>query len=291
MAFPPPISLTFPGVGSAFTTADYYQSNALLTGVSGRRLLIDCGGDARFALAELGVGNADVGRLIDGAFISHLHADHVGGLEWFAFCSMFAPSPRRPQLLAAGNLLDDLWNHTLSGGLRSLQDRQASLEDYFEPLRLEARQPFHWDGLELTPIPSVHVYDGPSPVDCFGLLIRVQGTDGWTYFTGDTQFRPDLAEADYERAWRIFHDCETSACRSGVHAHYSELVQLPDAWKQKMWLYHYQPQPPPDPRRDGFRGFVRKGQTFSLQPTAPQDDHLRRTSETAQHSATTSRLR
>jgi hypothetical protein len=34
--------------------------------------------------------------------------------------------------------------------------------------------------------------------------------------------------------------------------------------KRKMWLYHYQPGPLPDAEKDGFRGFVKRGQTFDF---------------------------
>src|SRR5215813_8474415 len=70
------MKLTFIGTGSAFTM-DNFQSNMLLED-SGKRLLIDAGGDVRFALAKVGLGAKD----IDALYISHLHADHIGGIEW-----------------------------------------------------------------------------------------------------------------------------------------------------------------------------------------------------------------
>ncbi|CAA9435206.1 MAG: Ribonuclease Z, partial [uncultured Phycisphaerae bacterium] len=72
----PNMKLTFLGTGSAFTLANY-QSNMLLED-SGKRLLIDCGGDARHAMAAAGYKAADV----DALYVSHLHADHIGGIEW-----------------------------------------------------------------------------------------------------------------------------------------------------------------------------------------------------------------
>ena len=72
--------LTFAGAGSAFTTdADNFQSNMVIETAEGR-LLIDCGGDARHSTKALGLKPRD----IDAVYISHLHADHIGGLEWLA---------------------------------------------------------------------------------------------------------------------------------------------------------------------------------------------------------------
>ncbi|MBP7635020.1 hypothetical protein KBA41_12695 [Candidatus Ozemobacteraceae bacterium] len=37
------------GVGSAFTTREYYQSNLLVIAEAGKKLLIDCASQAQFA--------------------------------------------------------------------------------------------------------------------------------------------------------------------------------------------------------------------------------------------------
>ncbi|MDM8523453.1 hypothetical protein QUF80_08790 [Desulfococcaceae bacterium HSG8] len=46
------MKIKFLGVGSAFTTPEYYQSNMPVTSRSGKQLLVDCGGDIRFSLGE-----------------------------------------------------------------------------------------------------------------------------------------------------------------------------------------------------------------------------------------------
>ncbi len=67
--------LIFLGTGSAFTLENY-QSNMLVESPEGL-LLIDCGGDARHSLARQGWTALDITDI----YISHLHADHIGGLE------------------------------------------------------------------------------------------------------------------------------------------------------------------------------------------------------------------
>ncbi len=49
--------LRFLGSGNAFTVGDgNWQSNMLIESDAGRRLLVDCGSDARLSLAEQGLG-------------------------------------------------------------------------------------------------------------------------------------------------------------------------------------------------------------------------------------------
>jgi len=89
------LKINFVGTGSAFTM-DNYQTNALVTLDNGYRLLVDCGGDVRRALRQhAGATHSD----IDGVYISHLHNDHIGGLEWLAFAARFDPRrTRKPDL-------------------------------------------------------------------------------------------------------------------------------------------------------------------------------------------------
>ena len=37
-----------------------------------------------------------------------------------------------------------------------------------------------------------------------------------------------------------------------------------------MWLYGYQPVSLPDAKKDGFRGFVQRGQIFEFPPLIPE---------------------
>ena len=80
--------------------------------------------------------------------------------------------------------------------------------------------------------------------------------------TTDTQFSPEQIKNFYDMADLIFQDCETGEFESGVHAHYEKLKTLPEEFKKKMWLYHYQDGGLPDAKADGFLGFVKMGQVF-----------------------------
>jgi ribonuclease BN (tRNA processing enzyme) len=255
--------LTFLGTGSAFTVgAANWQSNMLIESEDGRRLLIDCGGDARLALAELGLQASD----IDAVYISHLHSDHVGGLEWLGFSTFFAATASRPILFIEENKVARLWANSLSGSMA--RSGLATLADYFEVRPVPGDGSFEWEGQRFDLAGMLHCMDGAVPLISFGL--RFETDSGRFMITSDTRFEPQRYAGLY--AWEeiIFHDCETTYTEdgtpapSGIHAHYEELRTLPPELRAKMWLYHYQPGPRPDAEADGFRGFVAKGQTFGL---------------------------
>jgi ribonuclease BN (tRNA processing enzyme) len=254
------MKLTFIGTGSAFAMTNF-QSNMLLED-SGKRLLIDAGGDVRFALAKAGLGAKDV----DALYISHLHADHIGGIEWLAFSRYFNPGPR-PELFINERLSHTLWENSLRGGMASHQGVVLTLDHFFSRVhRIETNGSFRFGHTDCRLVQTVHYMDGYEIVPSYGLLLRVDNNPaaGEVFLTTDTQFAPSQIMDFYRRASIVFQDCETSPYKSGVHAHYTELKTLPDEIRAKMWLYHYQDGPLPDAPADGFAGFVKQGQVFEF---------------------------
>lgn len=253
------MKLIFLGTGSAFTLgANNYQSNMLLENESGQRLLIDCGSDARHAMYELDYTYRDV----DSIYISHLHADHVGGIECFAFMTYFDPVCKKPNLYIPEVMVKDLWEKVLAGGLSSLQGVSANLNTYFKVKPIKNNHSFRWQGTKFQIIQTIHVMSEYTIIPSYGLLFNANGLK--VFLTTDTQFAPHQIMDFYKEADIIFHDCETARVFSGVHAHYSELVTLDKEIKNKMWLYHYNPGRLPNAKKEGFRGFVKRGQTFDF---------------------------
>lgn len=288
------MKIQFVGSGSAFNKKDG-QSNALVIADSGKRLLIDCGSYCWHGMRDLGLGVGD----IDALYVSHLHADHVGGIEELAFCTYFNPALKRPLLFSNDLVMRELWEQSLRGGLESIQGKVVTLTEYFECCPVNNNESFTWEGIRFTPVQTVHIMAGYYIKYSYGLFIRrqtageqAQGTGApvrmpaesgaagastprpTVFFTTDTQFCPNQIMDFYQQASIIFHDCETSPFKSGVHANYDSLRGLPAAVKAKMWLYHYQPDAPqdrpgahgePSPcQQDGFAGFVHKGQLFEI---------------------------
>ena len=104
----------------------------------------------------------------------------------------------------------------------------------------------------------------------YGLFFEGSGIK--VLLTTDTQLCLDELGKYYEQADIIFQDCETSRFPSSIHAHYQKLLALPERIRNKMWLYHYQPGPLPDAQKDGFCGFVKRGQTFELSESLLSSD-------------------
>lgn len=254
------MKLIFLGSGSAFTIgADNFQSNMLLVSEQGNKLLIDCGSDIRFSLHAVGLSYLDITDI----YISHLHADHVGGLEYVGFSTKFDSKCNKPNLHLSKELAGQLWENTLSGGMRSIEGDIADLDTFFEVHKIEHKGYFTWEGTQFNLVKATHVNNGYFIMPSYGLFFEVDGIK--VFLTTDTQLCLNELGEFYKQADIIFHDCGTSEFSSGkIHAHYNELLTLPKKIRKKMWLYHYQPGPLPDAKKDGFCGFVKRGQTFEL---------------------------
>jgi ribonuclease BN (tRNA processing enzyme) len=243
----------------------------LITARNGKQLLLDCGTDIRFSLNECRQPDSADKFLqeepssedIDAVYISHLHSDHIGGMEWMAFKTYFSLNPERPKLFMEENLMHEMWNCSLKGGLRSIEGKCMHLTDYFDCHPLSNDDSFQWEAIHFTLIRMPHIITGYKNLYSYGLLMKeTDGKGPAVFITTDTQFEPFIVKDIGQTADVIFHDCETNHFKSVVHAHYDDLCTLPPKLKQKMWLYHYQPEPKRHPKTDGFAGFVKKGQEF-----------------------------
>ncbi len=254
------MKLLFLGSGSATTVgAENFQSNMLLIADTNDTLLIDCGTDIRFSLFNQNKTHRDINNV----YISHLHADHAGGLEWLAISTKFDPtSSRKPDLFISETLVHDIWDKTLSGGLGTIQNELAHLDTFFNVHPIPLNGAFFWEGSEFHMVQTIHTLNGFALMQSFGLFCEIDLLK--VFITSDTQFFPHQLMSLYERADIIFHDCETATPPSGVHAHYQQLISLPQEIKNKMWLYHYNPGILPDAKVDGFKGFVTCGQCFDF---------------------------
>jgi len=258
------MKLTFLGTGSAFAMKNW-QTNMLIEFEDGYRLLIDCGGDIRWALADYDLTYLN----INGVYVSHLHADHIGGLEWLAFTTYFDPRYQgRPDLFISEFLVDDLWTRSLSGGLASLQGKRNTINRFFNVHPVEKNGTFSIDHPTNSPefqlVQTVHFVNGYTFELSFGLIFKAG--DETVFITTDTQYAPRQIQDFYNKATVIYHDAECSPFRSGVHAHFDELAELDEKTKSKMYLTHYQDTVVDDWEKwekkaedAGFKGFIRKG--------------------------------
>jgi len=252
------MKIIFVGAGSAFNKKDG-QSNVLVKSKSNKYLLIDCGSYCWDFMSKINLCVND----IDALYVSHLHGDHIGGIEELAFCTYFNPSCERPKLFCNNSLMHDLWDQSLRGGLESIQGKVVTITEYFDCHPVEKNDSFDWEGIRFTPVQTVHVMAGYYIKYSYGLCIQEKGGKS-IFFTSDTQFCPNQIMYFYDKADVIFQDCETAPYNSGVHASYNELKTLEDSIKEKMILYHYQPNPPQDYIADGFAGMAKAGKVYEF---------------------------
>ena len=267
--------IKFLGAGSAFSYENG-QNNILIEiedGATTHTMAVDVG--TQWHDMTMKVLKEPMFKLlekIDSIFITHIHADHVGGLEEIAFMTRFAPNLHKIKLYAPVDVLRDLWESTLKGGLESLNYGQMTdeeemnmigIDSYFDPRYLCGNEAITIGATKIEPFTTVHISNRLEQKPSCGVWITTF-SDKKIMFTSDTQFCPRQLEDMYAKADIIFQDCETSPFRSGVHAHYDDLKTLPKETKAKMWLMHYQDGAKPDCKADGFLGYVVQGQEFNI---------------------------
>lgn len=260
------LTLTFLGVGSAFAKRNFH-SNALVEVWShdplhqkcpDATLLIDFGGTGPLALYEL----KDMpefsylnhnGKIhypaIGHVFVTHVHADHAGGLEELAVqcqvATKVSPNHSRPKLLGSPEVLELLWNGTLRGGLGVFAGRRFELEDFFKPCPLSPDSGIGSNGFllsehyQVSPFRTDHIrlntkYDWPS---C-GLMLRDLRTQETVVYSGDARFDFEGMGSMFNAAKLIFHDVQLDEEPGAVHALLSDLASLPTPIRKRMILYH-----------------------------------------------------
>lgn len=272
------MKLIFVGCGGAFAPpgkgmdGEYgvWHSNILVQ-QDGKYLAIDMGGDFRHSVKQIPGTSLP---LIEAAYLSHTHGDHLYGLEWYFLMKYFTEVRQgkdRPILYGATDVIERAWKQGLSASLETIENmRESNLTTFAEvrPFDPKNPEPFIWRGISFTPIQTVHVMSGTKIQPSWGLMIQQHyGVGKRIFLTTDTQFAPRQLPVFYNSADVILHDCETLPLewRSNVHAHYNDLKTLPVETKAKMWLYHNQPDPPhEDAKASGFAGFVARGQVFDF---------------------------
>lgn len=207
------------GVGTAFGR-QLFNTNFIIEFDSSEFLLIDCGTTASRSLETIGMSILDVRNL----FVSHLHADHIGGIEELALKSKLIAG-RKINLFIHETLIDGLWA-SIRGGIEYTQRGRMKMEDYFNPLPY--RDAFAFQGVEFSSHPTHHI-EGMLSFDIgFGSLL----------LTGDTVFSRDYVTGRASEFETVVHDCSLNDFQK-VHAHYQDLLENRDLFN-RLYIIHYE---------------------------------------------------
>ncbi|MBM4100546.1 MAG: MBL fold metallo-hydrolase [Planctomycetes bacterium] len=213
------------GTGDAFSSK-HFGSSAVVIAPEGQ-VLIDAPDALMRALASASASSGV--RLgpdgIDDILVTHIHGDHVNGLEAFGFWRWLEwrrTGRTLPRLHTTNQVADRLW-HRLAPAMD--QGGTAALSDYFELRVLPKSSPARIAGLDVRHRMGRHTV--PS---CGFLISDGRRTLGWS---GDTTWDPGhvewLSEADF-----VVH--ETSP--APAHTPVDYLNALPPALRAKMALIH-----------------------------------------------------
>lgn len=239
------------GTGGAFAKR-YANNNAFIT-LGGFTLLLDCGITAPQKLHEAGIAT----DAIDGVLITHLHGDHVGGLEELAFRMRYLHG-RKLRLYLAEALITPLWEHTLRGGMENHGEGAVALADYFDVVALPERETHSIaPGFAVELLSTRHIPQKPS----YAVLVN-----GKLFFSSDTVFdRPLLEELYYKRGCtHLLHECQLAG-EGVVHTTLAELLTLPEEMQQAIWLMHYNDDMESYEGRTGKMRFLRQQEHYSFE--------------------------
>lgn len=247
-------TLRLHGAGSAFSRR-YGTTCGELRLPDGLRWLIDCGRQAPDQLHAAGVRWHD----IHGQIITHVHGDHIYGLEEFAFTRYFEDLDDVHSIRSGGPRIRfvshdavraEVWD-ALAPSLRYVPDLprtgMGTLESYFEPVPATDREPPQanpWDHaqtfvsglLRVVLRETVHVPGKPST--SVEIALDDDGRVAW--WSGDSTVDAALLTALEPRTSVFFHDCTFTDYPGQVHGAFGQLERLPEAVRRKMVLMHHE---------------------------------------------------
>jgi ribonuclease BN (tRNA processing enzyme) len=262
-ASPDELRLFFIGTGSAFSKI-LNQTNVLIL-KNNDHLLVDCGTKTPQALYDIGCPLTNIQNF----FITHNHADHIGGVEEVCLTNRYV-SKKKPAIYVPEYFGNLLWDYSLRGGAAYNERRSGKIltfADFWDaryPVRLESYPRETWEinvgAINLKMFRTKHIPDSSfswrDSFPSFGLVI-----DNRILFSGDTRYDPSMIR-DYgadKKIEAIFHDCQLF--KGGVHASLEELSRLPEGIRAKIFLMHYQDswEKSVDAVKEaGFAGFTRQ---------------------------------
>ncbi len=226
------MEVMFNGVGDAFSTK-HWGTSFVLRDPTGFTLAIDCPDSYRRALETNGF-TTESGTLtvddLDALYLTHLHGDHVNGLEMTLAYRMFV-SKKPLKVYTTPEAAQLLWSHRLAPSLGAIWDGTQHLKTDFgtfgELHEIEWGAPTEIGPFTLTTRKTVHHIPTSA--------IRITDSAGAILsYSCDTAFDPELI------SW--LSDCDLlihESAHGPAHTPLSALEGLSAELREKMVVVHY----------------------------------------------------
>ncbi|NVO13796.1 MAG: MBL fold metallo-hydrolase [Rhodoplanes sp.] len=176
------MEIVFVGCGDAFGSGGRGHTCFQVT-ASGTRFLIDCGASGLAGLKREGIDR----NAIDLLLITHLHADHAGGIPFFILDAQFLAKRTRPLTIAGPPGLSAWYPRAMElafpGSSATRQKFELSL------VELAADAPCTVAGVTVRPTLVQH---GAPVAPAYGYRITLDGKV--LAYTGDTEWTESLVE-------------------------------------------------------------------------------------------------
>ena len=246
--------ILFLGTGSGFSSLP--NTNILLN-YTNCRVLIDFGFTGLGQLRTFDIRPDTIDALI----ITHMHSDHIGGIEMLAYILKFKYNKKLLLILPHFEFKFMLWD-ALKNSMKFSPHGIMQMSDYFDTIiayRTDKVYKIRFKSHDFLFVKTKHI---PGMLS-FGVMFNINTKK--VFYTSDIIFDPEflmLVNNKYTPSV-IIHDCKTDASDEKVHASYRRLKTLPVELKKKMLLIHYDDNFIQfDPQKDGFMGFAKGGDIF-----------------------------
>ena len=219
------LSVRFVGSGDSFGSGGRFQTCILVDGPR-TRFAMDFGTSSLIALAQQGIEH----NTIDAILLTHLHADHCGGVPFLLLDAMLSAKRARPLTIA---------------GPRDLRARMSQLAEALFPgmhvmtptfpleyVELEVGQPNRVLDLVVTPRAARHTAQ-TNPT-----ALRVEVGDKVIAYTGDGEWTEDLAKIGRD-ADLLIAECYYYTKPVKWHLNYAALAEhVKDCGAKRVILTH-----------------------------------------------------
>lgn len=176
------VGIQFLGSGDAFGSGDRLQS-CILVKYEGTQFLIDCGASSLIGMNHCCINPNDIKIIL----ISHLHADHFGGIPFFIIASQLIFKRTEPLLIEGPPGMKERLAQAMevmfpgSSGVK--RKFNIEVEEFSDGIPLIA------DEIIITPYMNSHV-----PIDS-SFALRVECNGKIIAYSGDTEWVKSLYEA------------------------------------------------------------------------------------------------